>query len=143
MPNTSNPASLFETAVFSIHLSFPPLSVSLAGGPNFWRYGLSWSGSTRPYWSSFGWAQLWLALHWRLVKSPNHFVLTSAFVTQCCRWLWQREEWGIKIHSMVKTEWQMCYKISIGIIMHMSINSLKLHYSLCFSTWLCYIFYQN
>lgn len=78
---------------------FPVLLGYLDGGPNFCRYGLSWSGSTAPYWSSFGWAQLWLALYWRLGKSPNHFVLTSAFVTQCWRWLWQRDEWGIKTHS--------------------------------------------
>lgn len=85
---------------------FPVLLGYLDGGPNFWKYGLSWSGSTRPYWSIFGWAQLWLALHWRLAKSPNHFVLTSAFVTQCWRWLWQRDEWGINT-AIAQSEQQM------------------------------------
>lgn len=95
---------------------FPVLLGYLDGGPNFWRYGLSWSGSTRPYWSSFGWAQVWLALHWRLAKSPNHFVLTSAFVTQCWRWLWQRDEWGIKTQQSQNLNNKCFKKIKLALL---------------------------
>lgn len=94
----------------------PVLLGYLDGGPNFWRYGLSWSGSTRPYWSSFGWAQVWLALRWRLAKSPNHFVLTSAFVTQCWRWLWQRDEWGIKTQQSQNLNNKCFKKIKLALL---------------------------
>lgn len=69
---------------------FPHLPGGKGGGGQ--RESLSWTGSKRPYWMSFGWAQRWWALRWRLVRSLSRCVLTSASVTRCCRWLWWERE---------------------------------------------------
>lgn len=130
MLHEHQPVSLCEMTV-SICLSPPPY-FCLAGGLNSWRYGLSWSGSTHSYCSRFGWAQLWLAQHWRLVQILNHFVLTSAFVTQCCRWLSERRVRGeLCVNADKWTPQRDILWQKTGIIMHVPIHSLKVQ--LCFT----------